>query len=84
MTIKDAYNIVKQLQYRNYLINCLETPDLWAFQFSEELLDQDDFLVGGCFDAVSKKTGELSVIPIPWGLDELEGGNKIDICIFDH
>jgi hypothetical protein len=82
MTIKKAYKKARKLPGRNYIVNCIETSDLWAFQFAEEPLEPGDFLIGGGYDCINKKTGELSCIPIPWGLDALEGGNKIDINTF--
>ena len=84
MTIIEAYNEVKKIPGRNVLLNCVETPDLWAFQFSEEELEPDDFLVGGCFDAVKKSTGDIMQLAVPYDMVALLGDNweQVDISIF--
>jgi len=82
MTIIDAYKVAKALPDRNFLINCIDAPEYWAFLFHYEVIEPDDYLVGGCYDAVCKKTGDITHVAIPYDMYLLEGGYNIDISMF--
>ena len=82
MTIIKAYKKVKELPDRNFLINCVDSPDYWAFLFHNEIIEPDDFLIGGCYDAVCKNTGNITHLAIPYDMNLLEGGKSIDISEF--
>jgi len=82
MTIIEAYKKAKELPDRNFLINCIDAPEHWAFLFHYEEIEPDDHLMGGCYDAICKITGTVTHVAIPYDMYLLEGGSNIDIGIF--
>lgn len=84
MDAHEAYKIAKKLPGRNFLISCIDSPDYWGFLFSPEFIEPDDSYIGGCFDGICKKTGEVKHFAIPYDMQPLtENGKAVDINIFN-
>ena len=61
MDIKEAYLIVKKDHGKDFLLECVDVGDRWAFFFHHEKINRDE-IMGGGYDAVDKHTGDVSDI----------------------
>jgi len=85
MNIKMAYEKVKKLQNQKILIGCIDTEDQWLFLFYKRELGPGESLLGACYDAVNKKTGEISQIPaIPQNMVKIiaKKGKEVNVKQF--
>lgn len=56
MKVKEAYKIIKPKYADKKLLECLEFNNFFAFLFAEN----DEETVGGGYDTVDKRTGNVS------------------------
>jgi len=82
MTVKDAYKLIMRVPgiNRKFLIVCLDLGDQYAFLFSDEPPKEGDVIIGGGYDTVNKKTGEIGRISSNLDtIEQLSAGRKVDI-----
>jgi hypothetical protein len=79
MTLKEAYQKVKGLEDRNYLIDCLDMGKQWGFAFLSEPLPPGERIGGLGLDVVNKQTGEVSFFYPTEDLGLLRKSKKIPI-----
>lgn len=84
MNIKEAYEKVREKQSPSsrVCIQCLDLGNRWAFMFHSELISPIG-LVGGGYDAINKKTGEITFISSsPRDMVKLMFGREVNIKQF--
>lgn len=78
MTVKEAYDKVKKLPKRNYLIEACDFGEFFGFIFCPyKPADGESF--GGMYDCVNKETGEIFAFSPVDDLDLFDKGKIITI-----
>ena len=78
MKVKDAYNIIKAKNNSDKeLVECLEFDGFFAFAFAEK--SKINETVGGGYDTVDKKSGQISVFNPTENLELFISAKKIPV-----
>jgi hypothetical protein len=81
MTVKDAYERVKELPDNNFLIECLDFGDFWGFWFNFKPCDPGDtgVMLSCGFDTVNKQTGEISHLTPAMNHERFENAKSVPV-----